>query len=169
MIAKPLHVATVGKKQLRFFRTPHDDGWPDFPWHAVDDLQQCLGLDGRASEPLRKAYWESAEFRTAYRTIATEGQLTRVAPHHVAQGLIDAMIQLGVAPSTVRTEYENAGVEALVKLTLHLPFQSEVYFAWMKAAIERHDKDIAHYSRGAVSRKTSPNSCQRNAALAVRS
>jgi hypothetical protein len=146
MITKPLHVATVGKKQLRFFRTPNDDGRPDFAWHAVDDLQQCLGLDGRASEPLRKAYWESAEFRTAYRTIAIERQLISVAPHHVAQGLIDAMIQLGLAPSTARTEYENAGVAALAKLTLHLPFQSEAFFAWMKAAIERHEnaEDIAH-------------------------
>src|SRR5262249_11098709 len=140
----PLHVATVGKMQLRFFRTPNDDGRPDFPWHAVDDLQQCLGLDGKAS--LRKAYWESAEFRTAYRTIATEGQLISVAPHDVAQGLIDAMIQLGLAPSTARTEYENAGVAALAKLTLHLPFPSEAFFAWMKAAIERHEnaEDIAH-------------------------
>jgi hypothetical protein len=42
MITKPLHVATVGKHQLRFFKTPNDDNRPDFPWHAVDDLQQCL-------------------------------------------------------------------------------------------------------------------------------
>jgi hypothetical protein len=144
VITEPLHVATVGKKQLRFFQTPND-GRPDFPWHAVDDLQQCLGLDGRSNESLRKAYWEGAEFRTAYRTIATEGELIRVAPHHVAQGLIDAMIGLGIAPSTARTEYENAWVEALAKLTLHLPFQSEAYLAWM-AAIERHEnaEDIAH-------------------------
>jgi hypothetical protein len=50
MITKPLHVATVGNNQLRFFRTPNDDGRPNFPWHAVDDLQQCLGLDRRARE-----------------------------------------------------------------------------------------------------------------------
>ena len=161
MITKPLHVATVGKKQLRFFQTPND-GRPDFPWHAVDDLQPCLGLDGRSNESLRKAYWEGAEFRTAYRTIATEGELIRVAPHHVAQGLIDAMIQLGLAPSTARTEYENAGVAALAKLTLHLPFQSEAYFAWMKAAIERHENEIAHYSRGAGSRRNACHEARRH-------
>jgi hypothetical protein len=50
MITQPLHVATVGKGQLRFFRTPNDDGRPDFPWHGIDDLYQCLGLDRSTRE-----------------------------------------------------------------------------------------------------------------------
>jgi hypothetical protein len=50
MITKPLHVATVVGGQLRFFRTPNEDGRPDLPWHSVDDLQQCLGLDRSARE-----------------------------------------------------------------------------------------------------------------------
>ena len=142
MITKPLHVATVGKHQLRFFKTPNDDNRPDFPWHAVDDLQQCLGLDHSEREIFQKIIWQDADDRTAYRTIAADGQLISIAPHYVAQGMIGAMIEVGRAPSTVRAEYDLAGTEALKKLTVHLPFPSDAYFAWMKAAMTRHG-DVA--------------------------
>jgi hypothetical protein len=56
MITNPLHVATVGRKQLRFFRTPNDDGRPDFPWLALDDLQQCLGLNRRGRMGVAQAF-----------------------------------------------------------------------------------------------------------------
>ena len=35
MLIEPLHVATIRGLQLRFYRTPNDDGRPDFPWHNV--------------------------------------------------------------------------------------------------------------------------------------
>ena len=48
----PLHIATVGGHPLRFFKTPLDDGRPDFSWHCVDDLHRCIGrlraIDGVA-------------------------------------------------------------------------------------------------------------------------
>jgi hypothetical protein len=49
MIIAPLHVGIVGGQPLRFFRSPLNDGRPDLPWHAVDDLQQCLRLNWGAT------------------------------------------------------------------------------------------------------------------------
>jgi hypothetical protein len=46
MTTKPLHVAIVTGKQLRFFRSPNNDGRPDFPWHSTNDLQSVFGGPG---------------------------------------------------------------------------------------------------------------------------
>jgi hypothetical protein len=140
MIIKPLHVATVGKHQLRFFRTPNDDNRPDFPWHAIDDLQRCIGLGDNARDTLQTICWRDAEFRKVYRTIATDGHLISIAPHYLALGMIDAAIGRGWAPSSIRVEYQMAGIEAVNKLTLDLPFPSEAYFAWLAGAMMRHEK-----------------------------
>jgi len=43
---EPLHIATVGGQQLRFFRTPLDDGRADLPWVAIDDLGRCRSGNG---------------------------------------------------------------------------------------------------------------------------
>jgi hypothetical protein len=42
---EPLHIATIDGQPLRIFKSPRNDGIPDLPWHAVDDLQQCLRLN----------------------------------------------------------------------------------------------------------------------------
>jgi hypothetical protein len=55
MLIKPLHIGTIRGQQLRFYRTPNDDGRPDMPWHCHDDLPpgwlllplafgRCLGV-----------------------------------------------------------------------------------------------------------------------------
>jgi hypothetical protein len=95
---KPLHVATVGGRPLRFFRTPLDDGRPDLVWHAVDDLYQCLGLSKRH----RKIFLR--QFRKAMRTVATAEGVITIAPHFMAQGAIDAMVEVGQTTDFVRTE-----------------------------------------------------------------
>jgi hypothetical protein len=46
MIIKPLHIGTVAGRTLRFFRTPLNDGRPDFPWHSFDDLNRCPAAFG---------------------------------------------------------------------------------------------------------------------------
>jgi hypothetical protein len=55
---QPLHVATVGGHPLRFFPTPLNDGRPDMPWVAIDDLYRCLGFNRpqrkRLEQKLRK-------------------------------------------------------------------------------------------------------------------
>jgi hypothetical protein len=68
------------------------------------------------------------------------GCIITVAPHFVAQGTIDAMVEEGMVPASVRAEDDLAGSEALKKL---IPPPSEsgadanAWLAWMKAAMNR--------------------------------
>jgi hypothetical protein len=135
-ISNSLYIATIGGHQFRFFRPP--DNVPDFPWHAVDDLHRCLGLsrDGRRLF-LRKL--RSAEWSTTLRTIATADGVVIVAPHYMAQGIIRAMVSEGDAPSNIRDEYDDASAAAIKELVKHIPFASDAWFKWMKAAMHRHD------------------------------
>jgi hypothetical protein len=136
MMSEPLHIATVGGHPLRFFKTPLDDGLPDLVWHAVDDLHQCLGLNRDARRVfLRKL--KGAEWGKHTRTIATADGLVTVAPNYIAQGTVDAMIEQGMTPASIRRDYDHAGVEAMRKLGVPFPFPSDEFFAWMKAAMNR--------------------------------
>jgi hypothetical protein len=136
VMIKPLHVASIGGHPVRFFRTPNNDGRPDLPWHAVDDLYRALELNREQ----RKGFLHMLRKRGGIRTLATSDGIVIVAPHFIAQGCIDAMIDVGVAPSAVRIEYDLASTEAVQKLIPHhLPFPSDDWVAWMKAAMNRHN------------------------------
>jgi hypothetical protein len=134
---EPLHVATVNGRPLRFFRSPLSDGLPDLPWHAVDDLHCCLGLDRHTRRvflaKLRSAWGEPLE------TVATAGGIVTIAPHFIAQGVIDATVEQGMAPAGVRHEYDRAGAEAMDKLA-RPAFGSDAWLAWMKAAVNRWEQ-----------------------------
>src|SRR5262249_3089323 len=91
-IITPLHIATVGGHPLRFFKTPLDGGRPDFPWHAVDDVQRCLGLN-RQGRKIFLHKLRSSEWSRMVRTVATADGVITVAPHFIAQGTIDAMVE----------------------------------------------------------------------------
>jgi hypothetical protein len=133
----PLHVAQVGESRLRFFRTPLEDGRPDFPWHAVDDLHLCLGLN----RELRKIFLRKLRSgQQLVRTVPTAEGLVTIAPHYMAQGMIGAVIEAGIAPDSIRASYDAAGGEALKKLCSHLQFPSDAWFGWMKAALNRHEE-----------------------------
>jgi hypothetical protein len=132
---KPIHTATIGGHPLRFFRTPNDDGKPDMPWHSVDDLHRCLGLN-RAQ---RKVFLSMLRKRGGVETVATADGIITIAPHYMAQGCINAMVEKGVAPPDVRTAYDDEGAAALEKLVAHLNFPSDAWLAWMKAAMHRHE------------------------------
>ena len=131
----PLHTATISGQPLRFFQTPNDDGLPDLPWHAVDDLQRCLGLNRSARKYfLHTLYSKHKEVRT----VATTDGIVTVAPHFMAQGTVDAMVESKMAPASVRLEYDRAGAEALKKLVPPgLVFLSDAWLGWMKAAMNR--------------------------------
>jgi hypothetical protein len=132
-IIKPLHIGTVGGGTLRFFRTPLDDGRPDFPWHAVDDLQQCLHVNREFRRIwMRKlrSKWKEPQ------TITTDEGITVVAPHFMAQGLIDALIENGFVHKTAYAEYAHAGIEA-TKLIAPATSDPDAWVAWMKAAMNR--------------------------------
>lgn len=141
---EPLHTGTVGGKPLRFFRSPLTDRRPDLPWHSVDDLQRCLGLN-REQRRIMLAKFRNGPYASTTRTVATADGLVIIAAHFMAQGAVDALVDDGMAPKTARVEYELAGEEALRKLVAHIPFGIDAWFDWMKAAMHRwdHDDDLA--------------------------
>jgi len=131
---EPLHIATVAGQPLRFYKTPLDDGWPDLPWHAVDDLHRCLGLNRAARKhflSMLGAEWKEPQ------TVATADGIITVAPHFMAQGWIDTVVETGQAPSSVRREFDPAGTEALKHLTAHIPLGTGAWFTWIRAAMNR--------------------------------
>jgi hypothetical protein len=139
MTAHILHIGTVCGHPVRFFKTPNDDGRPDFPWLSIDDLQQAVGMSRSARRfflhKLRKDWGDVA------RTIATTDGLVTIAPHFVAQGLLDALVDTGMALSKARSDYDQAGTNALQKLVPpHLQFPSEEWLQFIAAAMKRHEK-----------------------------
>jgi hypothetical protein len=129
---QPLHVGTVSGQPLRFFKTPLDDGKPDLPWHAVDDLQRVLGLNREQ----RKFFLHKLRNRDV-RTVATADGIITIAPHYMAQGTIDAMIEMGKAPASVRAEYDRVGSALQKLIPPPLEFGTDAWFGWMKAATHR--------------------------------
>src|SRR5262245_14045752 len=109
----PLHIATVGGHQLRFFKTPLNDGRPDMPWVAVDDLGRCLCLS-RADRRIHLAVFYRLK-KEIVRTIATPDGPVTIAPHALAKPALEALIDTGRAraPASARDEYTNAIAEAM--------------------------------------------------------
>jgi hypothetical protein len=130
---EPLHVATVGGQPLRFFRTPINDGRPDLPWHAVEDLHRVLGLNRDA----RRFFLHKLREWGGVQTVATADGVITIAPHFMAQGTVDAMVEEGMAPASVRAEYDHAGTEAMRKLAIPYPFPSADWLFWMRDAMNR--------------------------------
>ena len=136
-ISAPLFSATIGGREFRFFAPP--DGGPDLPWHSVDDLGRCLGLERTHRRIMRSKYLAKKWPKGA---VAIGDEIIAIAPHFVAQGTIDGLVEIGRAPASVRLEYDRAGAEALKKLMAPLPFSfgSDAWFGWMKAAMHRHEE-----------------------------
>src|SRR5262245_23412413 len=134
---KPLYIGQVGGQPLRFFKTPLDDGRPDLAWHCVDDLQRCLGQSPRGQNLSEYAALAQGIPRHRSDRVATADGIITLAPHFMAQGTIEAMIEAGEALEAVRTEYDHAGVEAMRKIAIPFPFPSDEYLDWMKAAMNR--------------------------------
>jgi hypothetical protein len=81
-VIEPLHVAVGGGHPLRFFRTPLNDGRPDLPWVAIDDLGRCLGL----SRTDRRVHLRAvhAGSKAIIRTIATSDGPASIIPVSLA-------------------------------------------------------------------------------------
>ena len=134
---EPIHVATINGQPVRFFRTPNDDGKPDLPWHRVDDLHHCLGLD----RVMRRYFLNMLRKRAGIQTVATTDGIVTVAPHYMAQGTLDAMVAQRMVLPSVRTAYDHEGAVALKKLVAPLAYGTDVWFGWVKAAMNRHDEE----------------------------
>ena len=123
MIVKPIHVGTVNGHRVRFFRSPLDDGRPDLPWHATEDLMTAAGV----SRDMRRALSRRSKGLTdEFQTVATDDGLVVIAPHPSAQGLLGAVVELGRAPASVEREYQLAGADALDVLTAGVPFEQMI-------------------------------------------
>lgn len=135
MSTKPIHVGDVNGQRLRFFRSPLDG--PDFPWHRVDDLYRCVGLDRNQRRYFLRWLRERGG---EVRSVATSEGPVVIAPHFMAQGCIDAGVETGRVLVAVRTAYDIEGAMALKKVVpLHLEFGSDAWFEWMKTAMHRHE------------------------------
>jgi len=132
---EPLHTATIGSHQLRFFRTPLDDGRPDLPWVAIDDLGRCLGLS-RAHRRIHLAAFYQV-WKEAVRTVETPDGRVAVAPHAMAMAAVEALIDKGRTTASARDEYVSASADAMMKLPRG-PFHSaEALRVWVSAAANR--------------------------------
>lgn len=115
-IHSPIHVGTVNGQQLRLFKTPNDDGRPDFPWHSVDDLGQAFGLNRQR----RRMMLQGMQKYGVFRTVATPDGLIVIGPHYTAQGAISAIAQIiGDSKSKqVDSDYTFAFIEACTRFLL---------------------------------------------------
>ena len=130
---EPLHLATIGGHPLRFFKTPLNDGRPDFPWHCVDDLQRCLGLN-RKDQRIHRRLFHSIEVT---RTVATPKGSVSIVPHAIAMAAVEALIDKGRTTASARDEYVSASANAMMMLPRG-PFHSaEALTAWVNAAANR--------------------------------
>jgi len=83
-------------------------------------VHRCLGLN-RAE---RKHFLYLQAHKEALRIVATAHGIVTIAPHFIAQGTIDAMVEVGQVPASVSSEYERADTQRMQKFPVHLPFPS---------------------------------------------
>jgi hypothetical protein len=136
-ITQPLHVAIIRGHQLRFYRTPNNDGRPDLPWHCCDDLYHCMGLP----RGVRKHFQQQMKrgpFAGDFRMVATSDGIITIAPHYVAQSIAAMWHELECAD--IENEYAREGAAAIKKLAAHLVFPDQV-LPWLKAAMNRHEDE----------------------------
>ena len=122
MQVTPIYTAQIKRKAVRFFRTPIEDGFPDLPWHCVDDLFEAanLPLEMRVN-CLRQAKRDYPHF---YPTVSVGGEPVTIAPHFSAAKMIEAL-----------------GVGKLVKISFavdYLKAAKSAYFSQPEARSKDH-------------------------------
>jgi hypothetical protein len=130
IMIKPLHVGTVGGQPLRFFHPPKPGAGlagpfagngqrpvrlaqtpvleRRLPWPSIEDLYRCLGL----SREQRKIFLTKLRRWSEPQTIATDEGITTITPHFMAQGTIDMVVEAGMVPASIRSEYDRASRDA---------------------------------------------------------
>jgi hypothetical protein len=143
MTTETLHVAIVNGKRLRFFRSPDNDGHPDFPWHSTDDLQSVFELN-RAQRRIMTTMWWNGPYEDAFRIVETSDGPVTIAPDCVAAATIFSMVELigNELVEDIERAYRVAWAEACKKL--HGDLRGANLEMWMHAAWDRCDEyDIA--------------------------
>jgi hypothetical protein len=112
-LVAPIHTAAVNGRPVRFFRSPFQG--PDFPWHALDDLMAATG----ASRELRRQYLRMVrrDWGKDLRTVSTLAEVLTIAPHFMAQGWVDSLVDRGVVLARLRSDYDAAALDAANVLT----------------------------------------------------
>ena len=107
MTMKPIHVATINGHPVRFFKTPNNDGKPDFAWHSSEDLMWAANIKPAMINRFMRCC--KADYGDFYRTVATPDGLVTIAPHFIAQAFTTAMVEVGHVPASFVYEYQSAG------------------------------------------------------------
>jgi hypothetical protein len=138
MATEPLHVAVVNGKQLRFFRSPNNDGRPDFPWHSTDDLQSVFGLN-RAQRRIMRTMWWNGPYENVFHTLETSDGLAAIAPDCVARAAISSLVELiGISfAEEIERAYSVGSTDACKKLCGDLRGVSQDM--WIQAAWDQYD------------------------------
>lgn len=113
-LVSPIHIEAVGLANIRFFAPP--SGAREFPWLSIDDLYGSMALPRAARRDFNRRL-RSSEWRNDTRTVATADGIVNIVPHFMAQGLIDAMREVGQVHSEFYGRYSAAGAKAMTKLT----------------------------------------------------
>jgi len=126
----PLHVGQINDFPVRFFRSPINDGRPDFPWTCLADLVGAFGL----SEKLRNLSKEKVRnISSEAMAIATNDGIETIIPHPDAQGFVLSMIRLlGI---NAEQDYKFAGAAAFGKLVSEM--SDKEVMAYSQAALDR--------------------------------
>lgn len=122
----PIHTGQVNGKPLRFFRSPSQGA--HMPYHAHDDLLVCLELPRDVRRVLKSKL--ASVWGGEIRTLATADGIVTIAPHVVAQSLLEMVIEAGApAARMVEREYQAEGAKALSILTGDLGPEALVEYA----------------------------------------
>jgi len=133
MRMEPIHVVEIDGMLLRHFASPlyakHRQA--DLPWHSADDLRAILRLAGEVRDVFQrrmKADWEEV------RTVATPDGITTIAPHFMAEGMIEfAEANPAILPESelrrVRGVYRRATTASMKLMVAHLPPMERMLFA----------------------------------------
>jgi hypothetical protein len=135
-VIEPLHEAIVRGNRLRFFKSPLNDGKPDFPWHSIDDLANCMGLSSVQREFILRSMRNKPNVGDPLRTVSTSNGPVVIAPHYVAQGMIGALRQMKKVSKSAADAYARAGADACTKLIGGMSF-TDGLMEWMGAAMRR--------------------------------
>ena len=129
-LVSPIHTEGVGLANIRYFAPP--SGGREFPWPSLDDVFAAMALN----RSLRKAFRHSlpgSEWVKSTQTVATPDGSTLICEHYIAQGSIDAMIEVGRCSKDLYWAYGKGGAAALGKLTDG--FGKDEMMAYLKAAL----------------------------------
>jgi len=128
----PIHITTIDGQRFRLFRTPLNDGRPDLPWFAVNDL---LGLMDLPPEERARGLRASLSDGSVCRSITTSAGPVIIAPYWTGHATLCHMVEQGEAPVQWMLESANAAGEAMKVIMKDVPPEEQM--SWFRIASRR--------------------------------